>query len=856
MGLVIPHAVITQTHIKHLEALGLVYSERISRSQLHESKKDLYSGKWVWKLVFDIRKYKAGSRDLRMLFGLIISYLFRQIDLEAEANRQGFDISQVERYVINIWSHWNNAELSLFIPRLEDLKDVMEVQGDQLNFSSSEKKFKLGNNLGNLVVTNIHSSCFIKNYKAYLSDPDLSITFRDSRWLCGNGKTSLAQLGESLGIPKIEGYDFEKHDALYYFETDPIGFAKYNAIDAFIPLEAASRLAIATIELAKKLADEGYLNWESRTLQNFLRKPLTTIAKISETFIKEHMKMLPGNGRQNGYDLYIKSTEKREADLPPDLWDRRKGGLNKYFVSDRPETFENCDVYDIKSAYLYALANVEFPLWEPKHNAGWFNPDKPMSARQVAKQILGYHTTFVRCKVELPEGCSEHERPVLFSAGDCAGTFRTTGEVDQWLTMYEIFAIATMHPDAKIWVKQVVYWEKNPDGKVISLKNLMEAFLSQRKLYKDQGNEVMADITKLIANGGVGKMAQRTEAFDEPLLHDTIMRGGSVSRFAMAKELTSDISSPLHFNLITALVRCLVALVCWKSKAYMCVTDSVVVPHGAFVHNKDIKTPYPEFNELLAQFEWKQEYESVNVTIFKERDYMVYTVKTEEAKEELKQAFMSGEILPPEVVDEIEIHKVAKRGYKSPKGLSDREQNVDFFQNGIKRYRGGNPVKSTASKLNTSTNWLQGKGMLNEEIPPSPHQIGIGCHNLRCNCDSPEEFRRREKLKERFRRKGYADELHCQRDNPELHRQITKMPLEKPHIKPYLSWKHRRAVFVAHQLGMSYRALEKETGISKSTLSRWSREVEATGMPDEVTAWFAQQSINEVLKLIGVPLAA
>jgi hypothetical protein len=744
-------------------------------------------------------------------------------------------------YEINAWAVHNNAEISMFARNNEQFKALMEAQHD--NPESYSSRWREKESLRNLTIIPIQGTGIVKNIR-YGLPPNCKLHIRDVKHISGAGKQSANDMAKAVGLGgKVGGIDFKQHDAFWYMEHELDTFIEYGLKDALIPVLFANMFTDAREAIFRGMRgtviepDAGF----PTGIDKFLSKPPITVSSNSAFLAKSHLEF-------NGVDAeYRKSIKYLEANCSRELLERKKGGLNKNYMSDRPGFYNNVDVWDVTSAYLNAVGAVSFPLWNPIHNAGWFNPEKTISAKQLAKQINGYHTAYVRLEWELPENSTEHERCLVAYINGLGATTRKA-EIPQWITMFEVQTLATVCPKAKVRVLQILAWEHKGHGKVASLKALTDYLYKARREAKEvEPDGAVQEFLKLFGNGLVGKLAQEKEVLEPMMVHDAIQNGGQLSGIINTTS-KSTITHPLFFNLVTGAVRSLVSLMAWKNKALMTVTDSLVIPHGAFIHNKDVVTGFKHLDVILQIFDWKLEHENVDILIAKERDYAIVEIKpssTVEVREEINANIRNGIMLDAELLEQIDICKVAKRGFKSPKHLEATEKKQQFLNKKIQGIKGDFPVKNDGERLSTFKLMLMGKYPLNTEYS---YDTVMGSHNKRYNCDSLTELVHRDKLDKRAKSRGFADLLHCQLTDPESYRHIIKTPTVKPHITKTIPCEIKRLIAIASKFeGVSCRELATITQISKSTINQLVRKFSSTNI-DGIVYKQDCKTVNDIRK--------
>lgn len=769
--------------------------------------------------VFDSRGFEAGVAYASHLSQCLTLLLKEVVGFKRD-----------RRYELNLWTLYSNAELANIFPSLVDLKELIRRQGDSSKRSP-----------GNLKIVTIQKSAYVDNYRLGLPKGVKAI-FRDIRHLLF--KPSLDALGKQIGIAKLEHPNWEEVSASEWLRFDEEAFINYSATDAMIPCVAGVNFRENMRSFVEELVDADVVD-KGRTVDKLLGSTPITAAGISDKLVKAHWEY---KGVWSRYEEFTKDL--LENWLPPSA-QRTKGGFNKYYLSDRPTHQSNVDIYDVKSQYATAMAILKVPIIPPTPRvlSGGLLPVK-----DVLNSIKDLDLALLYLDWELPLDSDEWQRSVV--AYDESGDGCTLRKADkQWLTHWELQVLACTSPDALVRVHQCLGWHLVLENEhYISIRDYIESVTSLRnkykKVFKDSGKtdkvaELMSDTIKLIGNGTAGKFGQCKAGLDPDSLHETLYKGGIVSNTANGQTFRAAISNPLIFNLITGMARSFTSYSAWLNRASMVVTDSMVINSGAFKDPSCNLSPYRQLNDLLTTFEFDLEYEQKNIIIFKERDYAVFELNGDYV-EPLEESLKVGECLLED--SSYEVIKVAKRGWKAPSDLSSRESSRKFFKDGFARYQ-GQPLRFQKKNLLGMKEFLIGVGQLNSRTE-SPS--AIGSHNLRYQCDDSREFRRRKLLKELCRRKGYADALHCIQESPELHQELVVKAVPKPHKKSSVPLEVQRALVVSHKFkpnDYSFRKLEELTGIGKSTIQRWVKAVERSGIYESIKDGFAGDEIAESVML-------
>lgn len=795
-------------------------------------------------IIFDSRDWDAGE-EYQIHFGKMVSFILEKL----------YRISSKKNYELHLWTLYSNAEIANLFPTLEDLKTCMRKQGDVEKRSSR-----------NMTPMPIQKSFYLDNYRRGLP-PNCKLAFRDVRHLFY--KPSLEALGKQIGLEKLEHPDWEKVSAGEWLESDPVAFCEYGVRDAMIPCVAAVDFLKKRNDFIHELISKGIVSLDN--VEKLLDSISVTAAGISDRLVKAHWQH---KGLWDGYKAIV---EEMEANYLPSNAQRTKGGLNKYFISDRPEYIKSVDIYDVKSQYANSMRMLKIPSRVPEYIQ--FPTSGSLTASEVVLKLTEENAeqAYLYLDWELPEGCSEWQRPVVAYDSDGDGCTLRKAE-KQWIFLCELQLIAHIHPDALIKVQSCMVWKNlEVEGRdYYTCREFIEAVTESREeykqKYKDSGKTdisayLMQDTIKLIGNGTAGKFAQYKAGLSMEETHETLMKGGMVSNTANGEIFRANITYSLAFNIITAMARTFTAYSAWLNKAAMVVTDSMVISSGTFKNPSEHLTEYEELNKVLLGFEFDQEYSNVDIVIFKERDYAVFSV-SKECGEHIENSIEHGSCLLED--SEFKVHKVAKRGWR-PRTVSDSEvesfrqgilsentnfqlpsgcndwkvylNNVEFFKEGFPRMI-GLPLVFQKNLLLGAKEFLLGCGVLNSR---QTTQASIGSHNLRYQCDDLLEFKRRKLVKEKCRSLGYADALHCQLKDPTRFAEIEKRCKPKPQVAAKLPQNIRKMLGVLAASGVSHfsqRALARKFGIAKSTVNRLAMEVKESKLD------LSKFKLDEALSLV------
>lgn len=759
--------------------------------------------------VFDDRGLKAGKEYYEQ-FKYRIATLIKTLEIQYNPKAG-----------IILWTHYSNAEFANLAPTNPELKELMLSNGDVLHCGDPFNKDSKKSN-DNLRLFPKGKSFNVRNLKI---DEKLRVHIFDTTHLFAKG--GLDKLGESIGFPKLKHPDWDKVTASQWLESNPNAFVDYAASDAAIPCEAAMQLYKGVRKIIVDLSNlEIIPTLNNKQVEKALRKSWMTGSSISETCAK--LSLI----QQNVWQEWINSQEILLQSLPEEPLTKIKGGLNKYFVSDKPQHFENVSAYDIKSAYLTALQQIKYPLWEPIQ----IGTIEKITLHNLAQENDKYHGVYLKIKYELPEGTNEWDRCVVFQNNrfNQGFTGRETGEY-QWLSHFEIQAQAARTPLVVAKVYGGIAWEKKENGKVADFKPLMNTLDNFRDEYKKSENKAMADTAKLMGNGTYGKLAQQTNALNPDALHDSIMQDAKIHTSTHSDIMHSQITNPIMANWITSFIRSVLAITAAHNNALMAVTDSLLVSSIKWIESAKIKVPYGHLQMALNAVKWTREHHNVSAVVFRERDYYFYECQPKD-QEKIKTEIKSGNISESSL-EEIKVVKAAKLGRQTIEGQGKEEAGKQFAKESEQRFL-GEPMEFTEKKLVSAKEMLKEGKTLNSQ---SDVERAIGCYNHRFMCDNHAEFERRVMLKSAARQKvhyvdetgrehKFADAWHMGIHQPAELEKLKKRCVHNPKHKFSIPQHIQNLIMVALDNGASsVRKLAEIVGIGKSTIHRWGENFKSAG---------------------------
>ena len=751
--------------------------------------------------------------------------------VEAVFTHTGHDLYDAKKkYIVNLRAFYSNAELSLIIPNKKYIRDIYQ---EKLNRGLSVKDFKLIplHGIGSLL------NCGLSN--------KFTLNITDVRPL--SDSKSLKQMGESQGFQKGD-CDFNLHDARWYFENKREEFIDYAVRDCIIPLKWYEEFHNNVSLIALDLKLKGII--EDKIAEKIASKSFVTTSSVTDLLM---LGVLQNEGKAKRYKeniIHLKNNV-----MPSIMFSLNKGGLNKSSHGFEPKFIYNIDSYDISSAYATAIEKFKMPITLPHEKVFGEGKGKEMRLKDLARICDRYGLAYVIFDgFKLQKDTPENERIINLydESGECVTACDNSGII-QFVTGFEICAQALLTPNAKIRPLKLYGWTRK------ELQN-ENNYICFSELYKELGEGrseakrnygkgcVLEKTYKLLSNGGVGKLAQNKEVFNSELLMNVLSEGGSVN--SLAKDISnSRCYNPLFFNFITGLVRTVTGLSYALSDGLLAVTDSVACPTNKFkdsveianlIKNKKLNGDcYDCLERSLRWFSWEKERNNCTLQIYKERDYAYLSSEKDSKIEKLETKIIKG-CATSEDLKGIEIKKVAKRGFHQSKEKSNREKSEEFILLGNKRFS-GKPIKQNTKRLTKLSEMLTCEDKnLNQSYLNGQDSPGMGSYNLKYDCNSLLEFKQRKKLKQICRVNRYADQLHLEKENPNLLEKLKK----RVNCRINGNYKDVIPAIVRKGLawlqyvdgGISSRKLEEKTGIGKSSLNRWKKELEKSKAFESIQA--------------------
>lgn len=376
------------------------------------------------------------------------------------------------------------------------------------------------------------------------------ISVRDTMCYAPAGQKSLASLGNTVGIPKLDVSDDDKNHMLDYLLRDPVNFMEYAINDSVITLcfagelwgynacmpvtvsGAAVRAAVPVISDYFGISSDD--SKKSRELYNQAFRGLHTVKKglsvMSEKagFI-ENSALEPVNDNARILQTYAKQAY--------------KGGYNGSIIIGKFDGVETHD-YDLENAYPTAMALV---------------PDVDWSGDVIASEIVHQHIKlqhfhtpfdlmFGYIKFRFPDSVSFPCIPVAVN-GSMIFPRSSDGLDGVYASAPEIYLALRLGAD--IWAEHVYVGEfrYNPDGSVSrSLLAAVKQLVNDRSLaQKSFGKKSLPDLLlKTAVNSLYGKTAQ--DLIDKETWNAFLDKMDNIGGSAM--------TSSTHACLTTSIVRC------------------------------------------------------------------------------------------------------------------------------------------------------------------------------------------------------------------------------------------------------------------------------------------------------------
>ncbi|NJL97898.1 MAG: hypothetical protein HC924_03245 [Synechococcaceae cyanobacterium SM2_3_2] len=681
---------------------------------------------------------------------------------------------------------------------------------------------------GKATVCPIHSILMLDGL--WLPKTGCRVEFRDTLLLYP--KTKLSKLGESVGIPKVDGINFDQHDAGWWLENDREKFIEYAATDAIIALAARNAFDQSFIDLANNLIEMGLID-DLMFDNELVRWGEYGYPKTASSFAGVLMRLyLIMTGQWDGYKQSAKHPSKY---LPTEAANKVKGGLGKCKYPEH-HIAKNVDVYDAASMYPTIMKNIRYPLWEPRS----YGTEQNVNINEVCGFLNNRSEgALLEVSYVLKDGLSQWAYPLVEHDSE-TGTSFTPREFRGLITVFELFALQHTYPRLKITVHQGIYWDKRDIKKghkergsvdYLDLGSLIHPLFELRQQMKDEHGKgsPQETLVKLMMNSLYGKTAQSKAIFNNELLTNSLIIGSYIDTATQKKDGKAGLTHLSLANWITGAGRAMIALMACKSDAHLCVTDSIICDHGKFVHSKDITTGWKLLDNILHNTEWKLEHNNTDLIIAKNLDYSLLKLSPQ-----LSYKLDRGDELSDVDVNKAFEWSIVQGHTPLVKSRGDKRDPKEIFRDECNYRHKGKTVETEQQALVKAGEFLiqgnyPGRGFkpLNAQYTKT---VRKSCGNNKHNVKNRDDMRFRLRLDAVSKNhidehgKDYANFHHLRQDNPELARTVWNRVFSQINTTKHshrVSKEYRLAIFNAHRRGMSFNDLSLITGIPPSTLKSW-----------------------------------
>lgn len=488
----------------------------------------------------------------------------------------GVDISMCGDYLkLFDYTDMTNEErgkLGVLLSQIGTLSEKEEMELWLSRITHLIEKRKRGNNL---IVSNKHCMFTIPkgyrvlNYKPHRSPNyfECRIELRDTMLLC-DGKTALAELGDALGIPKLDTADFDVQDGYgkesnFYKENMDLLLENHHDFFLEYAIRDAEIAYLWYVKIRKELGDGVTISSiAARKVKSHIREQVKAeygLNSVPPDWFDEYV-------RCYGYDEfgnrdYSLSPHSRRilANLPDEAY---IGGRNECFTHGliKGTTYD----YDLRSAY--AIAMISIPRVDYRKDCRTFSVGHIMELddfEHPCQPGFGYVRfefpagTYLPCiPIKSPEsklqgtpvfplaskGAKNKDRTVTDTCIACAPDIYAAVAAGAIVTVAEGgFTFAPLARDADGSLMTSYYGEAE--------KELVRMRAEMRKKYGEKSVEEM--LYKLLCNSVYGKTGQG--------IHGRKVRNILLDRMDYVP--ASGITDSVEASTITAVVRMLLALI-------------------------------------------------------------------------------------------------------------------------------------------------------------------------------------------------------------------------------------------------------------------------------------------------------
>lgn len=705
----------------------------------------------------------------------------------------------------------------------------------------------------------------IQGSRVILNYPLPTIKYRNDSWYKENvainildtkhqGGTSVAGIGKAVGLPKVEGFDFNKHNASYYLENNPLEFCFYGAIDAIISL--CSELAIheSIIGVVRQLVKEGYLPKKigKRKIEDIARKKLTS-SGVGEEIIRAY---LDKEGKLQQFNAICKWCE-RELSVNDSII---KGGLTQrlegYQLLAFCREFNSLDYFSHYPTAMDALS--PFPIYEPESYGSAIGN----TLEGIRRSLSGCDWYTLTISFTFPENARKIDC-LLLQKDDNGESLVAREVVKQKVTKPELEYLASIHPNIKVKVNNGWYWDRkvlegdlkdneSVEDYYINLSPLMKRMKQMKSEYKKEGNKLMETAVKLVMNSIYGKFAQDKEVYDPEALDQAILNDGDINSVGLKTRSKSKISNPILANAITGLGRAVTAYCAYKLDAVHIATDSISLDYELDTVNlQSLNTSFDStINKYLEIGKLKHETPDKTMALFSSARGRVNIPYDEKLASMIESIYDTRDVgLLENIIDYVEQNiidensdppKINKDGLKyNNKGWSEW---LDCFINIVKLYA-GLPFEWRSKHLGKYPRIYQNENTyLNEQISST---VEKDCIDFRSyfwkNFD---EFYQHKRLKDKLKRKrkearqsgkdyqhlSYGYKLRF--DSNSFYRELSKSKGKKHRSKSIPNDIKRVMVLLAHSGLIADAELARLLGITKQSFDYWRRKLIESKLED------------------------
>lgn len=464
---------------------------------------------------------------------------------ETEDGRKYVDKGRIVDGYVNNFYEFNKYSLPVILLCHAGKADLTALRQK----SSDDFMPRLSDVQGGLVALSdfyLHPPTIEKYWKFF----PVNLTVRDTMCFAPAGQKSLAALGKTIGVPKLDVSDADKNNMLDYLKREPVNFFEYAINDSVITLCFAGEL------------------WGYNT-----QMPVTVsgaAVKAAVPVISEYLG-IPADGSKNAREAYNRAfrglhTVKKGLSIMPDkagflentslepindnarllqtyAKQAYKGGYNGSIIIGKFDGEETHD-YDLENAYPTCMSLIPDVDWSGDIIAN------EITHRKIRRQ--DFHTPFdlmfgyIRFK--FPDTVKFPCIPVSVN-GSMVFPRSSDGLDGVYASAPEIYLALCL--GAEIWAEHVFVGEfrYNADGSVSrSLYAAVKQLVNDRTLaQKSFGKKSLLDLLlKIAVNSLYGKSAQ--DLIDKETWNAFLDRMDNIGGSAM--------TSPTHACLTTAGVRC------------------------------------------------------------------------------------------------------------------------------------------------------------------------------------------------------------------------------------------------------------------------------------------------------------